>query len=65
VERRLWNTAHPLSRLRDILKFDPDPILDSANPAELIEQLLTLPDPECDRLIERLELEKRFPDAKP
>jgi hypothetical protein len=64
LEHGLWNAAMPISSLRETLKHvDPHIIRQSANLPEVIEHLLSLSDENLERLIDRLILQKRFPDA--
>lgn len=66
LERQFWHEGLPISQLHDILawRVDADLIRESANPPELQEALVNLPELEWVALVGELDFRAMFPNAK-
>src|SRR5690242_15299458 len=56
-----WHAGKPISDLRRCIRFH---VLDEIKVKDIHERLANLPVKDLDTLIDRLELEEKFPDAK-
>ena len=65
LNRGDWNVSESISSLRAMLKFiDPNIIHESSNPKDLKDSLVALPEQKWNDLVDRLDLESTFPNAK-